>query len=112
MHEPGDERLPIGADWQLRRRKDERGRAIFGYRPPNLVERFWAWPVGAALLVGIGSVVPDATPLVYFAGGAVLVAFYNELRLQTVRQNHNALWDEIRRLRVHVASEAKPTGAL
>ena len=93
--ERDDDRLPLGPHGEFARAKDGR----FAYRPPNIAERFWAWPVGFTLLLGITALIQNPTPLLYFGAGALVVAVWHELRYQTVRGNHQALWAEIRRLR-------------
>ena len=94
----GYDRLPGGPDWKDRLLRDLSGRRSYYSGPPNVIERFWPWPVGVILLAGLGSLEEVPPPVVFFAAGAGVVAFWNELRWSTARENHAALLREVRRL--------------
>lgn len=83
--------LPPGPDWRLRLRVETTGERRYEYDPPNIVERFWAWPVGFVILAVLGSLEPLPPPVAFFAGGAGVVALWNETRMAVVRQNHLTL---------------------
>jgi hypothetical protein len=85
--------LPLGPDWPLRQRRRPDGTIVIQNEPPNLLERFWAWPVGLVAFFVLANV--SADPFTYFVVGVVLVVVWSELRMQTIRENHLTLCKEI-----------------
>ncbi|MDQ6794545.1 MAG: hypothetical protein M3067_06970 [Chloroflexota bacterium] len=95
--------LPLGPDWEYKRQRvgpnwefgkrrvAESGAPRYGYQPPGRVSRFWPWPAGLVAFIGLTAIPDQPSPFVYFLAGAALVGFRNELRMQTVRENHRSL---------------------
>lgn len=65
-----------------------RRRASYYLGPPNVVDRYWPWPVGFVLFVALSWVEPAPSEFVYFATGAALVALWSELRYSVARRNY------------------------
>lgn len=85
-----DQGYPAGPDWRMRLERGPTGRRRYYMAPPNLVERFWPWPVGIAAVFVLSLLDPPTPPLVYFLVGAGIVATWTRMTYEFARQEHIA----------------------
>ena len=85
-----DQGYPAGPDWRSRLEVGPTGRRRYYMGPPNLVERFWPWPVGLAAFLVLSWLDPPAPPLAYFLVGAGIVATWTRMTYDFARREHIA----------------------